>query len=82
MANEAWRAGIARCPHYMRSNARTITCSITGDDGDEIRRRLKTSEDCASWFKRFCARRYSLCPCCQIIEKVLLALTPQPRKAD
>ena len=71
MANESWRAGIARCPHYVRSNARTVTCSPTGDENDEIRRRLKSSEDCTAWFKQYCARRYSKCPCYQIIDKVL-----------
>lgn len=70
MANEAWRAINARCPHYVRSNARCITCSPTGAEDDEIRRRLPSYDACAKWFKVYCSRRYSLCPCYKIIEMV------------
>lgn len=71
MANEVWRGMNARCPHYVRSNARTVTCSPTGEENDEIRRRLPDAESCSKWFRYYCARRYSLCPCYQIIDKVL-----------
>lgn len=71
MANETWRATTAKCPYYARSNARTITCSPTGGDNDEVRRRLKSNEDCAEWFKSFCARWYFKCVCYKIIEQFL-----------
>lgn len=68
MANFAWRSVRARCPYYLRSRERTITCAGFGD-GQEIRVRYRSEAACSEAFGCACAMHYTMCQIYRMHEK-------------
>ena len=70
MANTAWRNVKARCPFFIRSNNRTITCQGAGK-ALESRQRYRNEASCGDVFGRFCATNYAKCPMYRLHEMAL-----------
>lgn len=60
MANLKWREVRARCPNYIRSSDRTITCEGI-NPGTEMRMRFRNPQDTAEHFGSYCSRCYTRC---------------------
>ena len=71
MANTVWRSINAGCPYYLRSNDYSITCALSEDGKETIRRKFRTRKGCHACFKTHCIKSNPRhCPVAGLIKTI------------